>query len=106
MTAPVAYRDIPKPERTRLADAILRTPKFLAMNFALIGVGIQGSRYIADYFVPEGRSSGIHVAVDFIAAGVLAALMALMLVRPLLKREVERAARGGLSDAGKGKGPV
>jgi len=106
MTAPVAYRDIPKPERTRLADAILRTPKFLAMNFVLIGVAIQGSRYIADYFVPKGRSFGTHVAVDFVAAGCLAAVLALVLFRPLLKREVERAAGGGLSDAGKGKRPL
>ena len=91
MTAKIDYGDIPKEERKRLAAVIRGRPTYRAMVVAGVVLAIVFSRDIADRIVPTKESFWLHFTVDILVAGCLAGLVTLLLIRPFLKREIEKA---------------
>ena len=89
--ARISYQDIPKEERKRLEAVIFRRPKPHAIFSVFFVFVMFGSRCVANALVLKGRPFWLHLTVDFVVAGCLSALIALLLFRPLLKREVEKA---------------
>jgi hypothetical protein len=90
MIARINDREIPKEERKRLAQEVSGKSIFRMIEFVAILAALICAHYVAAETVSE-RYSLHHFFVGLVVAICVAVVIRLMLIGPLVRREVEKA---------------